>query len=160
MYVTKHDVTIRRSIYDVIHKDVYPYEVPILEEMYGVGNVIDVEDGKAYQQHAVDEHMEFGRLQQLYGRHATVNVSYAEYVFGRNGGSKILDEYGELPDGEELNSDIMKALDDVDYEAMSKDQLQIALDRRDVPWRATDNKSKLITLLRESDGATNTTESG
>lgn len=164
MFTRKLDVLVKRGIYETIHKDVFPYEIPILEELYGVGNITEVVPGKDYPIVEVDADMEFGRLQALYERHLTVNVTNAEYIFGREGGESIAKQFdlgdGSMPapreDGEEEDAEIRIER----YEEMTKDRLHVLCDDQDIEWRPNDNKAHLIALLRGDHGTTDATEPG
>jgi len=166
MFTRKVDVTIKRSIYETVHKDVFPYEIPILEELYGTGNIQEVPEGKEYPILEVDAELEFSRLQGVYERHLTVNVTNAEYVFGREGGAKIeadfdIGEYGPAHITGDVDQDGQSNPPEPEYEEMTKDRLHVLLDDRDISWGPNDNKAHLIALLIRGDhGFTDAAESG
>lgn len=83
-------VEIRRDITDTTGTVCYEHEVEIYRAIHGE-EAVEVLDAKArgvdiiQPKEPLDTVAEFARLEQAFGMHHDVSVSYAEYVYGRRG---------------------------------------------------------------------------
>ncbi len=81
---------IRRDITDTAGIVCYEHELPIYQAIHGE-EAVKVLDAKAAEvnviqpKEPIDTVAEFARLEQAFGFHPEINVTFAEYVYGRRG---------------------------------------------------------------------------
>ena len=166
------DVTIFKSIEVTIVKVVYEHEIPILEHIFGGGNVqryakhewhtpkdkkYQVQNKDPVSHHVVeigyDE--EWARLQSAYGmKDGADNVSIVEYIYGRLEDGRLEKENNAKYSGQTIQEDSFDEEDsqpDMDYGSMTNRELKELLDDLSISYKPTATKAVLVDLLEKAD---------
>tara|TARA_R100001530_G_scaffold127637_1_gene96927 strand:+ start:47 stop:601 length:555 start_codon:yes stop_codon:yes gene_type:complete len=170
------DVTIFKSIEVTIVKQIWEHEIPILETVFGDGNVkiyskhewhtpkdkkyqVMNKDPVVYKIEEIDYEEEYGRLQSAYGtRDGSENVPNVEYIYGRiderrlekMNNEKYASEY-TAPDAYDEEVLEVELSDDMDYKSMTNRELKDLLNDLNVKYKPTATKAVLIDLLEKAD---------
>ncbi len=134
------NVTVKRNVVSTIARSVFAHEVPILQAMWGFGNVHWERSNEPSQE--IKEKAEYERLQRSYGQQQETQMPWCTLVYGNlmerrlgqamKGGIKFLEEM-ELPDEEEAVEDF------------EEDEVPPATEVEPVIFR---NKSEVIDRLK------------
>lgn len=169
MKVKKCDVTIFKSVEVSIAKTVYEHEVPVLEQVFGDGNVVRYKrhdlvfpKGKKYQVEApdpvvypveeIDYEEEYYRLQSTYGKKGDSDISVVEYVYGKIEDRKMeTNKYKGESVKEEVAPESEDNSDNMDYQSMTNAELRELLRELKVKHSPTAPKAVLISLLNKAD---------
>jgi hypothetical protein len=170
------DVTIFKSIEVTIAKQVWEHEIPILETVFGDGNVkiyskhewhtpkdkkyqVMDKDPVVYKIEEIDYEDEYGRLQNAYGaRDGSENIPNVEYVYGRMeekrlekiNNEKYANEYTP-PNAYDEEAQEVEQSDDMDYKSMTNRELKDLLDDLNIKYKPNVTKAVLIDLLEKAD---------
>ena len=169
----KCDVTIFKSVEVSIAKTVYEHEIPVLEQVFGDGNVVTYKrhdlvfpKGKKYQVEApdpvtylleeVDYEEEYYRLSSCYGQKQGTEMSNMEYVYGKLEDRKMEAKSEEKYKGIELVQEqpgISEDLDEdnIDYQSMTNAELRELLRELKIKHPPTAPKAVLVSLLNKAD---------
>jgi hypothetical protein len=168
----KCDVTIFKSVEVSIAKTIYEHEIPVLEQVFGDGNVVVYKrhdlvfpKGKRYQVEAPDPVIysveeieyeeEYFRLQSQYKMKTGSDISNVEYVYG-----KLEERKMEKVNEEKYRSDQIKVAtplveesdkDNMDYQSMTNAELRELLRELKIKHPPTAPKAILISLLNKAD---------
>jgi len=174
MKAKKCDVTIFKSVEVSIAKTIYEHEIPVLEQIFGDGNVavykrhdlvfpkgkkyqVEAPDPVAYQVEEIDYEEEYFRLESAYGQKSGVDgITNVEYVYGKLADRKMEDRAKSKYKGNEVVEDqpgISEDLDEdnMDYQSMTNAELRELLRELNVKHSPTATKAILISLLKKSD---------
>ena len=171
------DVTIFKSIEVTIVKQIWEHEIPVLETVFGDGNVkiyskhewhtpkdkkyqVQNKDPVIYKIEEIDYEEEYARLQNAYGaREGSENISNVEYIYGRMeerrlekmNNEKYASQYMPTNAYDEETPESEQSGDDMDYKSMTNRELKDLLDDLSVKYKPTATKAILIDLLEKAD---------
>lgn len=78
-----NEVLVTRDANTIIPRQVWPWELPLLEELYGAGSVVVA--GEFEREYDLPEtEQELARLTRLYGSEEESKIPYVEVVYGRS----------------------------------------------------------------------------
>jgi len=172
----KCDVTIFKSVEVSIAKTIYEHEIPVLEQVFGDGNVVRYRrhdlifpEGKRYQVEApdpvvypvekMDYEEEYYRLVTQYKIRKGSDISNAEYVYGKLEDRK-LEKLGDEKYQDEVikTKKLVKSQEDEDsdegnleYQSMTNAELRELLKELKVQHPPIATKAILISLLNKAD---------
>ena len=176
MKAKKCDVTIFKSVEVSIAKTIYEHEIPVLEQVFGDGNVVRYRrhdlifpEGKRYQVEApdpvvypvekMDYEEEYYRLVTQYKIRKGSDISNAEYVYGKLEDRK-LEKLGDEKYQDEVikTKKLVKSQEDEDsdegnleYQSMTNAELRELLKELKVQHPPIATKAILISLLNKAD---------
>jgi hypothetical protein len=174
MKAKKCDVTIFKSVEVSIAKTVYEHEIPVLEQVFGDGNVVIYKrhdlvfpKGKRYQVEAPDPVVyeveeieyeeEYFRLQSQYKMKSGSDISNAEYVYGKLEDRKMEKLGEEKYRGDKIKVEVESVeieesdSDNMDYQSMTNAELRELLRELKIKHPPTAPKAILISLLNKAD---------
>lgn len=76
-------IKVKRDDYTTYNKPVFPWEVPVLEYMFGEGNVERLNEFETSDAPYPDAREEFFRLEKAYGSDPDTHISFACSVYGQ-----------------------------------------------------------------------------
>lgn len=168
------DVVIFKRVEVTIVKNVYEHEIPVVEQVFGEGNVtrypkheMVFPEGKRYQVKAetpvvypveeIDYEEEYYRLATQYKNRAGSDISNVEYVYG-----KLEDRKLEKINEEKYGTSVLEPTDSIvedkpeedevlNYQSMTNAELRELLKELKVKFPPTAPKAILISLLNKAD---------
>tara|TARA_R110000824_G_scaffold56939_2_gene155308 strand:- start:228 stop:803 length:576 start_codon:yes stop_codon:yes gene_type:complete len=170
----KCDVTIFKSVEVSIAKTIYEHEIPVLEQVFGDGNVVRYRrhdlifpEGKRYQVEApdpvvypvekIDYEEEYYRLVTQYKIRKGSDISNAEYVYGKLEDRKMEkladDKYQDvdIKPKKVVQEDAVSEEGNMDYQSMTNAELRELLRELKVQHPPIATKAILISLLNKAD---------
>ena len=175
MKAKKCDVTIFKSVEVSIAKTIYEHEIPVLEQVFGDGNVIRYKrhdlifpEGKRYQVEAphpvaypvekIDYEEEYYRLVNQYKIRKGSDISNAEYVYGKLEDRKMEKLAKEKYADEDIKPESSSSAEDeasdegnLEYQSMTNAELRELLRELKVAHPPIATKAILISLLNKAD---------
>jgi hypothetical protein len=171
----KCDVTIFKSVEVSIAKTIYEHEIPVLEQVFGDGNVTKYRrhdlifpEGKRYQVEApdpviypvekIDYEEEYYRLVTQYKIRKGSDISNAEYVYGKLEDRKMEKVASEKYADEDIKPKASTSVEDevsdegnLEYQSMTNAELRELLRELKVQHPPIATKAILISLLNKAD---------
>ncbi len=170
MKAKKCDVTIYKSVEVSIAKTIYEHEIPVLEQVFGDGNVViykrhdlvfpkgkkyqvEAPDPVVYQVEDIDYEEEYFRLETAYGQKSQSDITNVEYVYGKLEDRGLEKKNQEKYSGESVSPEVEVTddSDNVDYQSMTNAELRELLRELKVKHPPTANKAILVSLLNKAD---------
>lgn len=168
---------VNRGMTDKTPVLVYPWEVPLLEDIHGEGNVTEVthaETLKLIKRTKVDEPhrtrielaegqvrespyydplddiaAEYGRMQAKYGMHPSIEMTIVEHVYGRLASGQFEAAVLECVPEEDRDGREVTIVTASSVETLSGAEVRAELDKRHVKFKRTSSLSALKQQLEE-----------
>ena len=175
MKAKKCDVTIFKSVEVSIAKTIYEHEIPVLEQVFGDGNVtryrrhelifpegkryqVEAHDPIIYQVEEIDYEEEYYRLVNQYKIKQGSDMSNAEYVYGKLEERKMEKVASEKYSDEDIAPKASTTVEDtasdegnLEYQSMTNAELRELLRELKIQHPPIATKAILISLLNKAD---------